>query len=678
MPSPPVARTETIMNPSFYITTPIYYVNAEPHLGHAFSTIVCDVAARFHRLLGYDVRFQTGTDEHGDKIAEAAQKAGIQPQEYADRVSGLFRGLWPRLNIANDHFIRTTDPEHIATVRLILQKVHDAGDIYLGQYGGHYCVGCERFLTEKELVDGKCPDHQTPPVWIEEENYFFRMGSYQQALIDHIQRNPDFIRPERYKNEVMAFLREPLEDLCISRPKSRLTWGIELPFDDRFVTYVWFDALINYLTGLGYPEGPLFGQYWPAAQHLIAKDILKPHGIYWPTMLMALAKAEGKPIDAYLYRHLNVHGYWNVGAGKMSKTLGNVVKPLDLVGVYGVDPFRYFLLREMTFGLDAAFSEDLLVERYNADLANDLGNLFSRVLNMLSQYRGGVVPEPLAPAEDAGALRRLVMKTVEDYAQHMRAFQFHQALMAVWQLIGEANRFVVHSEPWTLAKDPAQSARLDVVLSTLVQTLGDVTVLISPVLPETAGRMAEHLGMELPELIGLERLELTGLIPAGTRIAKPPALFPRIDTDKVKAKAEKAEAKAGQKAAPASAPVAKEKKKGKAPIEPAAELDYEEFARVDLKLGLVLAAERVEGADRLLKLTVDLGEESGARTIVAGIAQHYAPEELVGRQVVVVANLKPVVLKGVESRGMVLAAVGEDKVRVVAPDLTLPPGSKVR
>ncbi len=289
------------MSQPFYITTPIYYVNAEPHLGHAYTTIVADVAARFHRLAGDEVRFQTGTDEHGDKIAEAAAKEGIAPQAFADRISGLFRAAWPPLMVEPDNFIRTTEPRHQATVRTILQKVFDAGDIYFAKYGGKYCVGCERFYADRELTDGKCPDHGTEPVYIEEENYFFRMGNYQQALIDHLNRRPDFIRPERYRNEVLAFLREPLEDLCISRPKSRLSWGIELPFDDRFVTYVWFDALINYLTGLDWPGGELFPRFWPAAQHLIAKDILKPHGIYWPTMLMALAKAEGKPFDAYLY-----------------------------------------------------------------------------------------------------------------------------------------------------------------------------------------------------------------------------------------------------------------------------------------------------------------------------------------------------------------------------------------
>ncbi|MFH1035085.1 MAG: methionine--tRNA ligase [Pseudomonadota bacterium] len=664
------------MSQSFYITTPIYYVNAEPHLGHAYSTIVCDAAARFHRLLGENVRFQTGTDEHGDKIAEAAGRQGIAPQAYADHVSGLFRATWPPLGIAPDNFIRTTDPAHVATVRLVLQKIFDSGDIYLGKYGGNYCVGCERFLTDKELVDGKCPDHDRPTQFIEEENYFFRMGSYQEALIEHIEAHPDFIRPERYRNEVLSFLKEPLEDLCISRPTTRLTWGIELPFDPRFVTYVWFDALINYLSGLGYPDEPLMARFWPVAQHLIAKDILKPHGIYWPTMLMALAKADHKPLDAYLYQHLNVHGYWKMGQGKMSKSLGNAVNPLELIRVYGADAFRYFLLRDMAFGLDASFSEEALVERYNADLANDLGNLFSRVLNMLYQYRGGVVPAADFPQPDGQDLLALAERAVEGYAQQMAGFHFHLALGEVWQLIGEANRFVVKSEPWVLAKDPTQQQRLDAVLAALVRVLGMVTVLIQPVMPATALAMAGHLGLELPELIGLERVCALDLVRPGTALGKPPALFPRIDTEKVKAKAQKAEAKA---ACPAEAPAPKVKKsQAKAAVEPPAEIEYDDFAKVDLKLGTVLQAEKVKGADRLLKLAIDLGEADGPRTVVAGIALHYAPEELVGRQVVVVANLKPVTLKGVQSRGMVLAAVGDDKVRVLSPDTSLPPGSKVR
>ncbi len=376
----------------FYVTTPIYYVNAAPHIGHAYTTIVADVMNRFHRLLGDKTFFLTGTDEHGDKIVQAAREAGMDPKSYADHISRLFRDTWPTLNIKNDYFIRTTDPAHIQVVRYILQKVYDSGDIYFSSYKGLYCVGCERFYTERELVDGKCPDHDKLPVEREEANYFFRMGKYQEWLIEYIEAQPDFIRPERYRNEVMSFLREPLEDLCISRPKERLDWGIPLPFDENYVTYVWFDALINYVSALGYPEGALYREFWPSVQHTIAKDILKPHGIYWPTMI----KAAGFP----LFQHLNVHGYWKIDEGKMSKSKGTVVRPLDLVSKYGVDAFRYFLLREMVFGLDANFSEEALVQRLNADLANDLGNLFSRTLAMTDKYFAGKVPPFTAATDD--------------------------------------------------------------------------------------------------------------------------------------------------------------------------------------------------------------------------------------------------------------------------------------
>ena len=673
------------MSDSFYITTPIYYVNAEPHLGHAYSTIVADVAARFHRLLGLPSRMQTGTDEHGDKIAQAAAKEGVEPKAYTDRISGLFRDTWPPLNIEPDNFIRTTDPGHIKVVQTILQKVYDAGDIYFAKYGGHYCVGCERFLTEHEMVDGKCPDHGTEPVYQEEENYFFKMTTYTEALKKHIHANPDFIRPERYKNEVLAILDQGLEDLCISRPKSRLTWGIEMPFDENFVTYVWFDALINYITGLGWPDGELFEKFWAAPgaspQHLIAKDILKPHGIYWPTMLMALAKAEGRAQDYYLYDHLNVHGYWQVGEGKMSKSRGNVVKPLDLAEVYGVDAFRYFLLRDMAFGLDSAFSEDLLVERYNADLANDIGNLFSRVMNMLHRYRDGVVPEL---QEDA--LEEVDQAQINNFRQNLKdqsdifrtamdEFRFHEALAALWIEMGQANKYVVAAEPWSLAKDDAQARRLDCVLHILMQTLMSVAHLVWPVMPQVSQRMVQAMGAEVRVPVDWETLFDLKLLAPGTQTRKPEALFPRVETDKVQAKAAKKEAKADKKSEPK--PKKKKDKPKQAPAGPAEEITIDEFARVDLKLGKVLKAERIEGADKLMKLSIDLGEPE-PRQVVAGIAEHYAPEEMTGRQVVVVANLKPVKLRGVQSRGMVLACVDKDAVRVVSPDMELSPGAKVR
>ena len=662
---------------TFYITTPIYYVNAEPHLGHAYSTVVADVAARFHRLLGISTRFQTGTDEHGDKIVQAAEKNGVGPREYVDRISGMFRAAWEPLHIQPDHFIRTTDPEHIAVVRAVLQQVYDAGDIYFDKYGGNYCVSCERFLTDHELVEGKCPDHGTEPQYIEEENYFFRMSKYQDRLVEHIQSHPDFIRPERYKNEVLAMLREPLEDLCISRPKTRLTWGVELPFDSGYVTYVWFDALLNYLTGLGWPDGPEYGRYWPG-QHLIAKDILKPHAIYWPTMLMAA----GLP----LYQHLNVHGYWNVDASKMSKSRGNVVRPLDLAEVYGADAFRYFLMREMTFGLDSNFSQELLVERYNADLANDLGNLFSRVLNMLHKYRQGALPPPGQAAAGDESLAQLFASRGDASGEHdlrglFHRFQFSHALADIWELISFTNKYIVQVEPWSLAKDPAQGPRLDYVLHVLTQSLASLAYMVWPVMPATAQKMATVLGASLAPPVDWEALCGLRLLPAGGQTQKPEALFPRLETDKVQAKSAKAEAKAAAKAdhEPAAQEQAKApaQAKGKPQPGPAPELTIDEFGRVDLRLGKILEAEPVPKADRLLKLMIDLGEDQ-PRQVVSGLALQYQPQDLVGRQVVVVANLKPVKLRGVLSRGMVLATVDGDLVRLVGPDQELTPGAKVR
>jgi len=633
----------------FYITTPIYYVNARPHLGHAYTTTVADVAFRFNQMQGRTCFFLTGTDEHGDKIVEAAEKENMSPRSYVDMISAEFQKLWPELNIFPSDFIRTTEARHIAVVQQVLQKIYDAGDIYFSEYEGLYCFGCERFYTERELVDGKCPDHEKAPELIREANYFFKMSRYQDWLIDHIRSHPDFIRPERYRNEVLAFLREPLEDLCISRPKSRLRWGITLPFDEAYVTYVWFDALLNYVSALGYPGGERFAAFWPHAQHLIAKDILKPHGIYWPIML----KAAGIPV----YQHLNVHGYWNVDQSKMSKSLGNVVAPLELKNIYGLDAFRFFLMRDMTFGLDSSFSEEALVERINADLANDLGNLFSRVLAMAHRYFKGQVPEvdtELDPKLREG-LKDNALQAVDDFERAMETFGFHTALGAIWKFIGQMNRYVDYTMPWELAKSASSARQLAAVIYNLLEGLRIVSGLIQPVMPGTAAKMQGHLGLNAEEpFYLLDRLRVWGSLPPGTTLPKAIALFPRIDTRAKK-----------RPAPPASSGLTGLKD----------EISIEEFSRVDLRVATVLHAEAVPRADRLIKLEVDCGEK---RTIVAGIARYYEPRELIGRQVVIVANLKPVRLMGVLSQGMLLAAGGGKQLALMTPDREMTPGTPIR
>ncbi|MDZ7579078.1 MAG: methionine--tRNA ligase [Deltaproteobacteria bacterium] len=640
------------MTARFYITTPIYYVNARPHLGHAYTTIIADVATRYHRMCREETFFLTGTDEHGDKVVRAARKENMSPRTYVDRISGQFRALWPELNISNSRFIRTTDPEHMAVVERILQKIHDSGDIYFSEYEGLYCFGCERFYTERELVDGKCPDHETEPEIIRESNYFFRMSRYQGWLIDHITRHPDFIRPERYRNEVLAFLREPLEDLCISRPKSRLKWGITLPFDDKYVTYVWFDALLNYVSALGYPDGELFAKFWPVAQHIVAKDILKPHGIYWPIML----KAAGIEV----FSHLNVHGYWNVEHSKMSKSLGNVVEPLELKNVYGLDAFRFFLTRDMAFGLDSSFSESALVHRINSDLANDLGNLFSRTLTMAHKYLKGVVPavDQAAETELGLTLKADALEAVGDYAAAMNAFAFHRALQAVWDFIAQMNKCIDVMAPWELAKKNASRKQLEAVIYNLLEGLRVISGLIYPVMPATAETMQKHLGLDpAAEFYTLDRLKHWNGLAPGTRVLKTVSLFPRIDLGKDKPAA--ASAAASAETSPAFKP----------------QVSIEEFAKIDLRVATVIKAEAVPRAQKLLRLEIDLGER---RTIVAGIAGSYTPEDLEGKQIIVVANLKPAKIMGILSNGMLLAAAGETGLSVVTPERKMKPGTQLR
>jgi len=625
-----------------YITTPIYYVNSTPHIGHAYTTIIADTYSRFRRLCGDEVRFQTGTDEHGEKIVQAAEKEGIGPREYADRISAAFRDTWPLLDIAPDHFIRTTNPEHIKVVQDILQKVYDQGDIYFSSYSGHYCKGCERFLTEKELVDGKCPDHLTVPDEVSEQNYFFRMSKYQEWLINHIKDNPDYITPERYRNEVLSFLSEPLEDLCISRPCSRLTWGIPLPFDKNFVTYVWFDALINYLTGIGYPDGADFTKYWSVAEHIVAKDILKPHAIYWPTMI----QAAGLPP----YQKLHVHGYWNVDETKMSKSIGNVIRPGDLVEEYGSDTVRYFLLREMSFGRDASFSKEAIFDRRNADLANDIGNLFSRALTMLAKYADAKVPpmDEASITEEDRVLIAAIDKMLAEYMACMNGFEFHRALQAVWEVIAMLNRFIVTNAPWELAKDAANAGRLRTVLYFLAESLRILALVLRPVMPTAAAKMAAALGMEeaLTKAV-LPEAGRWGGMQSGTALHVGEALFPRLEK---------------KAAVPAAPEKPKPQVKAEKKAEPAAQeedglISFDYFGKVELRVAEIVAAEKIVKAEKLLKLTVNAPEE---RTLVAGIAKHYSPEELIGRKVIIVANLKPAKLMGIASQGMVLAAKEKD------------------
>ncbi|MCC6933236.1 MAG: methionine--tRNA ligase [Deltaproteobacteria bacterium] len=649
-------------NKSYYVTTPIYYVNGLPHVGNTYTTTVADTLARFHKFCGYDSFFLTGTDEHGDKIQQAAEAAGKPVMDFVTEIANTFKDTWVEFGFEFSRFIRTTDKEHKATVNHILNKIHDKGDIYFGEYGGNYCFGCERFLTDKELVDGKCPDHQKPTTFIKEKNYFFRMSKYQAQLLEHIEKNPDFIRPERYRNEIIAMLKGPLEDLCISRPKSRLQWGIELPFDKDYVTYVWFDALINYLSGIGYPDENNFKKYWSSCEHLIAKDILKPHGVFWSTMLMAA--------EIPLYKHLNVHGYWVTPTGKMSKSLGNVIDPKAIRAIktqYGMDVFRYFVLREMVYGLDGTFNYDTLETRYNADLANNLGNLVSRSLAMVEKYRSALTPKAVKYSEQDVALKDSALATLAAVKTDVHNMELHRALEKIWQLIDAANVYIDRTKPWTLAKEEKTNAdkteELNTVLYCQLEVIRFVASLISPFMPESARKILLALGYneaQLADLLKAEQLASWGMLPTGQKTTKQESLFPRIDV----ASADTKQAKEGSKM---------EEVKTQADV-----IANDEFAKVDLRIAQILAAEKVEKSEKLIKLQVTLGE-LGERQIVAGIGKRYQAEELVGRKIVVVANLKPAKLMGLESQGMLLAADdGQGLLELVGIDPLMPAGSKVR
>ncbi|HET8984817.1 MAG TPA: methionine--tRNA ligase [Trueperaceae bacterium] len=707
----PLPAPEPAGNPlergTFYATTPIFYVNAEPHMGHAYTTILVDVVSRFHRLKGDDTFFLTGTDEHGENVQKAAEAHGKTPQEYTDEISGKFRTTWDRLGIRYDDFIRTTEERHKRVVREVLQRVHDSGDIIYGEYSGLYCVKCERYYTDKELVDGKCPQHEIVPEYRTEANYFFRMEKYRLWLRDLLNEQPDLIRPERYRNEILAMLREPIGDLSISRPRSRVPWGIPLPWDEDHVTYVWFDALINYYSAL--VDRDNVERYWPHVEHFVAKDILKPHGLFWPTML----KAAGIP----LYQHLNVHGYWLYDERKMSKSLGNVVRPLDLMRKYGNDAFRYFLMRDMTFGLDASFNEPAIAERINADLANDLGNLLNRTLGMLARYRDGIVPAAVNMEPIDVDLREAFTRLPAQVARQFENLQFDRALESVMESVRKANKYIAETKPWELAKDPASAERLDTVLNTLLEALRCASILLDPVIPSKAHEMRKQLGIRNAPF-ELANATQWGLIPTGTRTAPGDPLFPRIDLEALEAAiankdVEQSEAGVGAQvggdavAVPGDASAVAEPSVGPAvgstaegsqsttitsssaallvddsdippaELEHKAEITINDFARVELRVVTVVAAEQHPNADKLLVLTVSLGGET--RTVVSGIKAHYQPEALVGKRLVLVTNLQPVKLRGIESQGMILAAEDEGGIlSLITLDRDLPDGSEVR
>jgi methionyl-tRNA synthetase len=512
------------MSENFFVTTPIYYVNDVPHIGHTYTTVVADTVARYHRLAGEKTFFLTGTDEHGEKIAEAATRRGATPKEIADEYSDAFRSTWESLGFSFDRFIRTTDPDHKRVVQEALQRVYDADEIYFQEYEGLYCIGCERFLTDRDLEDGLCIDHERRPQVQRESNYFLRMTTKFSWLANYIEKHPDFIRPARYRNEVLSMLREEsgLGDLCISRPKDRLSWGLELPFDSDFVCYVWFDALINYLTGIGYPDGPDFESNWSRSEHVIGKDILKPHAIFWPIMLKAL----GLP----LYQHLNVHGHWQVNGRKISKSLGNIVSPVDMQERYGFDAFRYFLLREMVFGLDANFTEDNLIRRINAELANNLGNLVSRTLNMTGRFAGGKVPTPGAPGDLEREVQKTAAATAARVDETMRAFEFHRALEAIFELLDCVNRYLESQAPWKAAKQPGTEEQVATTLYTSCEALRIIALLLSPFLPDSAPEILKRLGV--PDALEHARLPddaaRWGILEPGTNTTKGDPLFPRV------------------------------------------------------------------------------------------------------------------------------------------------------
>ncbi|MHB9145238.1 MAG: methionine--tRNA ligase [Symbiobacteriia bacterium] len=656
---------------SFYVTTPIYYPNDNLHIGHSYTTVAADALARYHRYRGHDTWFLTGTDEHGQKIERKAASVGKTPIAYVDEVVVGIKRLWAALHISYDDYIRTTEPRHERVVQQIFQQLYDQGDIYKAEYEGWYCVGCEAFYTETQVKDwpgGKCPDHDKPPEWVKEESYFFRLSKYGDRLQAHIEANPEFIQPPSRRNEIVSFIRQGLEDLSVSR--TTFNWGIQVPFDKKHVIYVWIDALSNYITAIGYNQdgpgkhGPLWERFWPADVHLIGKDILRFHAIIWPILLMAL----GLPLPKKVFGH----GWVLLQSGKMSKTLGNVVDPLQLIPKYGVDAIRYYLLREVPFGQDGTYSEEALVLRTNVDLANDLGNLLSRTTQMVDKFAGGSVPA-LPAADDDGILRGLAAEVVREYEAALEQLDIPAALGAIWRLVGRANKYIDETAPWNLAKAPAGDSgrnRLAAVLYNLTETLRLSAVLLVPFLVETPEKIWAQLGLPGDvRALNYDRAVQWGGTPAGARINRGEPIFPRIDLKNREASQPVNESDTNKTAAGPAAGQA-------APAGVADLITIGDFAKIQLRVAEVTAAEKVEKADKLLKLQIKVGDET--RQIVSGIAKYYTPESLIGKRIVVVYNLLPAKLRGIESQGMLLAASDENGLTLVTPEGPIAAGARVK